>query len=101
VLNATINTMTSCNNDDKDDYDYDTDYIELIIQTAQLINVVGMEVLPLFLEQPQNVSTLFQEALDLFFHALAYDDIDVSLAVIPLAIRLCPLFVEENRHPQQ
>jgi Exportin-T len=103
VLNTTISTMTSSNNDNSnnDEDDDDTDYIELIIQTAQLINVVGMEVLPLFLEQPQNVSTLFQEVLDLFFRALAYDDIDVSLAVIPLAIRLCPLFVEENRHPQQ
>ena len=67
--------------------------IEVVIQVAKLINTAGLEVLSL-LSSPSSswnndaIMVVWNQLLDLFFRAFAYDDIDVSTAVIPLAARL-------------
>jgi hypothetical protein len=75
--------------------------IEVVIEIAKLINIMGLEVLPVWEQQQQQqqqlnpqhlpnntVQTLLNQILDMFFRAFAYDDIDVSTAVLPLATRL-------------
>jgi hypothetical protein len=71
--------------------------IEVVIAVAKLIGTFGTEALVWWGESRsvastnntakhnESLATLFRQTLDLFFRALAYDDIDVSAAVLPLA----------------
>lgn len=67
-----------------------TSDIEVVIEVAKLINAVGLQVMEsLEGSSPKPSATQLQNpVLDLFFRAFAYDDIDVSTAVLPLASRL-------------
>lgn len=81
----------------------DASPIEIVIEVAKLINATGLELLSLWddaadQQQSDALNTLLQQLLDLFFRCFAYDDIDVSGAVIPLASRLTvTLGKEENK----
>lgn len=82
--------------------------IEVVIEVAKLVNMFGLEILPLrehIVEQASQtgedissnpVVVLFNKILDMFFRGLAYDDIDVSGAVIPLANRLAQSLHDET-----
>lgn len=59
----------------------DASPIEVVIQVAQLINDVGLEVE----ESSSSATTLWPQVMELFFQCFSYDDIDVSSAVLPLA----------------
>ncbi|GAX19609.1 hypothetical protein FisN_19Hh189 [Fistulifera solaris] len=70
--------------------------IEVVIEVAKFVDSAGQHLLNMFVIQSANAtseiqvnadkikSALFQ-ALDLFFRAFSYDDIDVSAAVFPLS----------------
>jgi exportin-T len=67
--------------------------IEVVIQSAKLINNMGELVLCAVEEEPQQQSQsptrdVFLLILDLFFRSFQYDDIDVSAAVFDFAGRL-------------
>lgn len=73
----------------------DASPIDVVMEVAKFINRTGLEVLPIILQQQQqhqdstiDVVTLINQLLDLFFRCFAFDDIDVSGAVIPLAASL-------------
>jgi exportin-T len=91
----------------------DASPIEVVLEVAKLINLTGLELLPLWDEATTSTSsstngnsvseqdamiltTLLQQLLDLFFRCFAYDDIDVSGAVIPLASRLAVSMTKEE-----
>jgi exportin-T len=61
----------------------DASPIDVVLEVAKFINRTGLEILPILSGQKDN--TLYPQLLDLFFRCFAYDDIDVSGAVIPLA----------------
>jgi len=71
----------------------DASPIDVVLEVAKFINRTGLEVLPIISEQqqkqaiaiPDEIITLNNQLTDLFFRCFAYDDIDVSGAVIPLA----------------
>lgn len=65
--------------------------IEVVIEIAKLVCNAGLHLLPTWSDQPDTNPVLqarFNQILDLFFRAFAYDDIDVSSAVIPVAAGL-------------
>ena len=88
--------------------------IEVVIEVSKLITLFGLEVEPLrekasglmaSQQRPNNgeggdqylsIISLFNKVLDMFFRGLAYDDIDVSGAVLPLATRLAQSMQEES-----
>jgi exportin-T len=61
--------------------------IEVVIEVAKLVNVTGLELIPSW-EDQRVAESLWHQVLALFFRCFAYDDIDVSGAVIPLACRI-------------
>lgn len=81
----------------------DADTMEVIIQMSVVVNAVALEVLPLYEQQVLKkmesrslaVEALFHQALDIFFRAFAYDDIDVATTVLPFATRLT-FYMEED-----
>eukprot|EP00934_Nitzschia_sp_Nitz4_P006653 Nitzschia sp. Nitz4//scaffold73_size107353//62684//65689//NITZ4_004323-RA/size107353-processed-gene-0.193-mRNA-1//-1//CDS//3329557485//6643//frame0 len=71
----------------------DASPIDVVLEVAKFINRTGLEVLPLLTDVKMGNGTQAparSQLLDLFFRCLAYDDIDVSAAVIPLAGALIP-----------
>eukprot|EP00977_Amphora_coffeiformis_P029498 scaffold41083_cov191-Amphora_coffeaeformis.AAC.7 len=76
--------------------------IEVVIAVAKLVNAFGLEIVSWWVQATTTTATsaeeeqeirpavvqLFGQVLDLFFRAFAYDDIDVSAAVLLLASRL-------------
>jgi exportin-T len=74
--------------------------IEVVIEISRLVSQIGLCVLPVWCQcqhQPRQeplaayqdqIQARMNQVLDLFFRAFAYDDIDVSLGVIPLAASL-------------
>lgn len=76
----------------------DASPIDVVLEVAKFINRTGLEVFPIILEQQQkqqsscnDIVTLSNQLMDLFFRCFAFDDIDVSGAVIPLASTLVSL----------
>jgi len=76
----------------------DASPIDVVLEVAKFINRTGLEVLPIifsaeqqqqhrqvFVAIPDDFVTLKNQLVDIFFRCFAYDDIDVSGAVIPLA----------------
>jgi exportin-T len=61
--------------------------IEVVIEVAKFVNVTGLELIPSW-EENNVTDALWHKVLALFFRCFAYDDIDVSGAVIPLACRI-------------
>ena len=61
--------------------------IEVVIEVAKFVNVTGLELIPSW-EENNVTDALWHKVLGLFFRCFAYDDIDVSGAVIPLACRI-------------
>jgi exportin-T len=61
--------------------------VEVVIEVAKFVNVTGLEVIE-SAERKTVPLELWQQELDLFFRCFAYDDVDVSGAVVPLATRL-------------
>lgn len=80
----------------------DASPIDVVLEVAKFINRTGLEILPLLAKQssgdPENV-TLEAQLMDLSFRCFAYDDIDVSGAVIPLAGSL--VLMEEQQQQQR
>ncbi|KAL7559196.1 hypothetical protein ACA910_013202 [Epithemia clementina (nom. ined.)] len=88
--------------------------IEVVIEVAKLITLFGFEVEPLRTQSSSMAAakstsastsgsdshlsfiSLFNKVLDMFFRGLAYDDIDVSGAVLPLAARLAQSMRDES-----
>jgi exportin-T len=69
----------------------DASPIEVVIEVAKLIDATGQELAPMMEHCTNNgtqQSLLWSQVLELFFRCLAFDDIDVSGAVLPLAGRL-------------
>jgi exportin-T len=76
----------------------DASPIEVVIEVAKLIDATGQELAPMMImmiEQPHSTNNgretlllLWPQVMELFFRCLAFDDIDVSGAVLPLAGRL-------------
>jgi exportin-T len=73
----------------------DASPIDVVLAVSQFINRTGLEILPLIgrkecipVALTQQFSSLKAQLLDLFFRCFAFDDIDVSGAVIPLASSL-------------
>eukprot|EP00980_Cylindrotheca_fusiformis_P024345 scaffold11783_cov120-Cylindrotheca_fusiformis.AAC.5 len=60
----------------------DASPIDVVLEVAKFINKTGLEVLPILSGQEHPI---YSQVLELFFRCFAYDDIDVSAAVIPLA----------------
>jgi exportin-T len=60
---------------------------EVVIEVAKFVNLTGLELIPSW-EGKVVKDYLWHQILDLFFRCFAYDDIDVSGAVIPLACRI-------------
>mmetsp|Transcript_12679 Transcript_12679/g.30739 ORF Transcript_12679/g.30739 Transcript_12679/m.30739 type:complete len:1038 (-) Transcript_12679:110-3223(-) len=70
----------------------DASPIDVVLAVSQFINRTGLEILPMLTTKQdlspdirQQSSSLEAQLLDLFFRCLAFDDIDVSGAVLPLA----------------
>ena len=83
----------------------DASPIDVVLEVAKFINRTGLEVFPIIFEQKRkqcssndNV-TLSNQLMDLFFRCFAFDDIDVSGAVIPLAAALIT-FTESQQNLQ-
>lgn len=70
--------------------------IEVVIEAAKFVNTSGFEILSEWEMAPSQYETVWLEVVDLFFRAFAYDDIDVSSAVLPLATRLVASFGESD-----
>jgi Exportin-T len=94
--------------------------IEIVIDIAQLVNATGLEMLAIYdstritggttdkhetrLLQDKvpdftsygQLTVVMNQVMDLFFRAFAYDDIDVSAAVIPFAMRLTSSMESES-----
>lgn len=107
IMNINIlDRLSACN---LDLIKVDGTHITIVIGVAELINSIGCEMLMFwgneYLDNPSypdlNVITLFCNELgklvNLFFYLFAYDDIDVSGSVIPLAISLVAV-VEKEQH---
>jgi exportin-T len=60
----------------------DASPIDVVLEVAKFINRTGLEVLPILSGREHPI---YSQLLELFFRCFAYDDIDVSGAVIPLA----------------
>mmetsp|Transcript_1749 Transcript_1749/g.3879 ORF Transcript_1749/g.3879 Transcript_1749/m.3879 type:complete len:1001 (-) Transcript_1749:62-3064(-) len=74
-INANVNLMV-----------VDESPIDVVMEVAKFINLTGLEVVPMFSQQQkQENHPIYVQILELFFRCYAYDDIDVSGAVIPLA----------------
>lgn len=85
----------------------DASPIDIVLEVAKFINRTGLEVFPIILEQQQkqqgscnDIVTLSNQLMDLFFRCFAFDDIDVSGAVIPLAATLISLS-DPHQHLQE
>jgi exportin-T len=61
--------------------------IEIVIEAAKFINLLGLELITSW-ENRIVPDFLWSKIINLFFRCFAYDDIDVSGAVIPLACRI-------------
>jgi len=69
----------------------DVSPIEVVIEVAKLIDATGQELAPMMESSNTNnavLSNLWPQVMELFFRCYAYDDIDVSGAVLPLASRI-------------
>ena len=65
----------------------DASPIDTVMEVSKLVNMTGLELLPLW-EEGFDVLALLKQVMELFVLCFAFDDIDVSGAVIPLASRL-------------
>ena len=72
--------------------------MELVIGLAHCITNVGTMLLLEAATTTTSMSALWPQVLDLFLRCFAYDDIDVTAAVLPLALRIVPLLAT---HQQQ
>jgi exportin-T len=73
----------------------DANPIEVVIEVAKLIDVTGQELISIRMdtasldsEYTAKLQKLWLQVMELFFRCLAFDDIDVSGAVLPLASRI-------------
>ncbi len=73
----------------------DASPIDVVLEVAKFIDRTGLEVMSIMLgvhgDMAPDHAKVRSQLLDLFFRCFAYDDIDVSGAVIPLAGSLIPL----------
>jgi len=81
----------------------DASPIDVVLEVAKFINRTGLEVFPIIFEKEQKgeggcneIVTLSNQLMDLFFRCFAFDDIDVSGAVIPLAATLVSLKLQKQ-----
>lgn len=64
----------------------DASPIDVVLEVAKFLNRTGLELLPILMSTSDSSALVVKtQLLDLFFRCFAYDDIDVSQAVIPLA----------------
>ncbi len=81
--------------------------IDVVLEVAKFINRTGLEVFPIIFEQQRKqdcgneIVTLSNQLMDLFFRCFAFDDIDVSGAVVPLAATLISLSDSQQNLPEQ
>lgn len=78
----------------------DASPIDVVLEVARFINRTGLEVLPILPDGPEG-ATLRGQLLDLFFRCFAYDDIDVSGAVVPLAGSLVVMEEQQQQRRSQ
>ena len=71
----------------------DVSPIEVVIEVAKFINTTGLELVP-----TPDGAKLLGEILDMFFRCYAYDDIDVSGAVLPLAQTVAQTLVDVDEY---
>ena len=71
----------------------DASPIEVVIEVAKLIDATGQELAPMIESTNNNAifQNLWPQVMELFFRCLAFDDIDVSGAVLPLASRIATM----------
>lgn len=85
----------------------DASPIDVVLEVAKFINRTGLEVFPIIFEQQRKqdcsneIVTLSNQLMDLFFRCFAFDDIDVSGAVVPLAATLISLSDSQQNSPEQ
>jgi exportin-T len=70
----------------------DASPIDVVLEVARFVDLTGLEVTPILFEQngSPDHARVRSQLLDLFFRCFAFDDIDVSGAVISLAGSLIP-----------
>ena len=69
----------------------DATHINVVLKATEIITTMGLYLLDIQNQQQANsdiTTKLFEPTILLFLHAFAYDDIDVSGAVVPLALRI-------------
>lgn len=89
----------------------DGTHINIVIRIAELVTMIGIELLNFWdnmereqvssNEEVELISSQLNLLLVLFFKCFAYDDIDVSGAVIPLASRLISTLEKERNVPRR
>jgi exportin-T len=76
----------------------DASPIDVVMEVSKFVNRTGLEILPILNQIQQcEVSSLRAQLIDLFFRCFAYDDIDVSGAVIPMAGSLISSVSDQHR----
>lgn len=79
----------------------DVSPIGTVLEVAKFVNMTGLELVSFWEDDPalHNLLPLLQQVFDLFLRCFAFDDIDVSGAVIPLASRLTlAMGMNDERH---
>ena len=78
----------------------DASPIDVVLEVARFVDRTGLEVISIMLEHngSSDHAVVRSQLLDLFFRCFAFDDIDVSGAVIPLAGSLIPS-QDKNQQP--
>ena len=90
----------------------DASPIDIVLEVAKFINRTGLEIFPILISAqqqqiqvvgttPDDIITLNNQLIDLFFRCFSYDDIDVSGAVIPLAVSLVASASSIDQQQQQ
>eukprot|EP00551_Chaetoceros_affinis_P005912 CAMPEP_0203663810 /NCGR_PEP_ID=MMETSP0090-20130426/1345_1 /ASSEMBLY_ACC=CAM_ASM_001088 /TAXON_ID=426623 /ORGANISM="Chaetoceros affinis, Strain CCMP159" /LENGTH=1077 /DNA_ID=CAMNT_0050526847 /DNA_START=293 /DNA_END=3526 /DNA_ORIENTATION=+ len=87
--------------------DVDGTHITVVIKVAELINLIGFELLTFWdshcldalpssnSNEIVSLTTELNRLVNLFFYVFAYDDIDVSGAILPLAVRMMATLEKE------
>lgn len=88
-----LDILTKIANSGVDLTELDRTHTTVVIKVAELLAIVGLELLTYYFspsdsEELQWISSQFEILMPLFFLCFAYDDIDVSGAVIDLASKL-------------
>jgi exportin-T len=108
---SSIPNLVTISPDNTDESSVSADTMESIISMATLINTIALEIMPLYEHEimETNITTtsettanlsefdnLFQQVFDLSIRTFMYDDIDVSVEILPFVVRLSYYMNEES-----